>query len=136
MVAPAKPKVSELRKFGLLLFVVFAVVFGTVLPLLKGEILRWQFWVIGLPFGILAMTAPQLLARPLKVWMLVGEVLGAINARIILGLVFFALVVPIGFIRRIAFRSHAARLGFDPALLTYRQVRQAESPRNHMGRPF
>ncbi|MDQ3665012.1 MAG: SxtJ family membrane protein [Acidobacteriota bacterium] len=55
--------------------------------------------LLGLPF-------PRSLVYPNRAWMLLAEALGYVSTRIILGLVFFFLVTPIGVVKRL--------LGWDP----------------------
>ena len=58
------------------------------------------------PSIILAFTKPILLLYPYRAWMKLGHILGWVNSRIILGLVFLIVLQPIAFIMRI--------LGHDP----------------------
>jgi hypothetical protein len=57
---------------------------------------------------LLAAVAPALLRPVYRVWMRVGEVLGWINTRILLTLVFFLVVAPIGIVMRLFGRSPIA----------------------------
>lgn len=56
-----------------------------------------------------AAVAPSLLRPVYRVWMQLGEVLAWINTRIILTLVFFLVVTPIGIVMRLFGRSPIAR---------------------------
>jgi NADH:ubiquinone oxidoreductase subunit 5 (subunit L)/multisubunit Na+/H+ antiporter MnhA subunit len=55
--------------------------------------------------SLLAAVAPSLLHPVYRGWMRVGEVLGWINTRILLTLVFFLVVTPIGLLMRLFGRS-------------------------------
>jgi hypothetical protein len=55
-----------------------------------------------------AAVAPALLRPVYRVWMRVGEALGWINTRILLTLVFFLVVAPIGLVMRLLGRSPIA----------------------------
>ncbi|MDP9193482.1 MAG: SxtJ family membrane protein [Acidobacteriota bacterium] len=57
---------------------------------------------------LLAAVAPSLLHPVYRGWMRVGEVLGWINTRILLTLVFFLVVTPIGLLMRLFGRSPIA----------------------------
>lgn len=57
---------------------------------------------------LLAAVAPALLHPVYRGWMRVGEVLGWINTRILLTLVFFLVVTPIGLLMRLFGRSPIA----------------------------
>ena len=52
------------------------------------------------------LVAPRILAPAYRVWMKLAEVLAWINTRILLGVVFFGVVTPIGLVMRL--------LGRDP----------------------
>ena len=103
-----KEKISKktLREFGLLIGLVFPILFGWVLPSLFGHEFRvWTLW-IGVPGIILGLTEPRLLYYPYKGWMALGHALGWLNSHIILGLVFIIVLQPIAYVMRLT--------GYDP----------------------
>ena len=59
-------------------------------------------------FLIAAAVAPSLLRPVYRGWMRVGEVLGWVNTRVILTLIFFLVVTPIGLLMRLFGRSPIA----------------------------
>ena len=92
---------KRLREFGLLIGFGFPLLIGWLIPALIGHGLRtWTLWVgcLGLLIGL---TSPRLLFYPYRFWMKLGLILGWINSRIILGLVFMIVLLPIAFIMRI-----------------------------------
>lgn len=126
-------QVKELRKFGLLVGGVFA--FIGVWPLVwRGDSLR--LWAVGLGaiLMIAGLAVPSLLGPLFKAWMKVGHVLGWINTRIILSIIFFGIITPMGVVMR-AFGWDAMRRGLDKEATTYRVTRAARSPQ-HMTRQF
>lgn len=62
--------------------------------------------VIGPALVLLGLVFPKALVLPNKVWMAFAEVLSFVTTRIILGFVFFAIVTPIGVVKRL--------FGWDP----------------------
>lgn len=64
------------------------------------------FFAIGVLLLCLGLVAPRLLVHPRRAWMGLAEVLSMISTRIILGVVFFAIVTPIAFVLK--------RGGWDP----------------------
>ena len=113
---------KRLREFGLLIGFGFPLLIGWLIPVLTGHGFRvWTLWVgfIGLLFGI---TSPRLLYYPYKFWMKLGLTLGWVNSRIILGLVFIIVLLPISFVMRL--------IGYDPLRTkrkgekTYREKRK------------
>ena len=98
-----------LREFGLLISFIFPILIGWILPAIGGHGFRlWTLW-ISLPALILASISPSLLFYPYKAWMRLGYILGWINSRIILGIVYFIVLVPIALLMRI--------FGHDPLRL-------------------
>ena len=61
---------------------------------------------LGLALVLLGLIAPRTLVHPRRAWMALAEVLGFISTRVILGLVFFGIMTPLGVIMR--------RAGWDP----------------------
>ena len=97
---------KTLRAFGFLIGFTFPFLIGWILPLIGGHSFRtWTLW-ISIPSFILAILKPNLLLYPYKSWMQLGHILGWLNSRIILGLVFLIVLQPIALIMRI--------LGHDP----------------------
>ena len=57
-------------------------------------------------FLILANIRPRLLLYPYKLWMAIGHILGWVNSRLILGLVFILVLQPIAIVMKL--------FGYDP----------------------
>ena len=76
----------------------------------------------------------QLLAPIHKGWMWVGHILGWINTRILLSIVFYALVTPIGLVFRLMGKD-TMRQAFAESSTTYRVVRSPR-PHSHMKYQF
>jgi len=122
-------QVKELRQFGLMVGGVFSVI-GLWPMFLRGEPLRLWAVVLGSLLILLGSLVPTWLAPVHRGWMWVGHVLGWINTRIILGVIFYGLITPIG----IAFRmlgKDTMRQSFSDTSSTYRVNRQPR-PRSHM----
>ena len=112
---------KTLREFGFLIGFTFPVLIGWLLPLIGGHSFRTWTLFISVPSIVLAFTKPILLLYPYRAWMKLGHILGWVNSRIILGLVFLIVLQPIAFIMRI--------LGHDPlrtkkfAQESYREIK-------------
>ena len=97
---------KKLRDFGLLLGFGFPILIGWIIPGISGHLFRiWTLW-IGIPFLILGILRPNLLFLPYNLWMKLGHILGWVNSRIILGIIFLLVVQPIALIMR--------TFGYDP----------------------
>jgi len=126
-------KVSDLRTFGLVVGGIFLVI--ALWPLVvRGESARLWAAVLSATLVALGLLAPARLRLPHRAWSTIGEILGWINLRIVMGIVFFGLFTPIGWIRR-ALGRDALGLTYDPDSPTYRTARQAR-PVTHMKRQF
>jgi len=115
---------KTLREFGFLIGFIFPFLIGWILPYIGGHSFRTWTLFISIPLIILAFTKPILLLYPYKAWMKLGIILGWINSRIILGLVFLIVLQPIALIMRI--------LGHDPlrtkkfAQKSYREIKTSD----------
>lgn len=110
---------KELRKFGLIMGLIIALLFGLIIPFLKHDSYPWLPWMIGVAFWLWALAAPSTIRGFYELWMKFGNVLGFINTRIILILVFYLMVTPLGMIKRL-FGYNPLRLGFEKESTTYR----------------
>jgi len=120
---------KELRQFGLLVGTVFTAI-GLWPLVFRGEPVR--VWAI-VGGGLLILCGgilPSILAPIYKGWMWIGHILGWINTRILLGIVFYGLVTPIGLIFRMMGKK-SMRDGYVESGSTYRVVRTPR-PRSHM----
>ena len=103
---------KELREFGFIISFGFPIIIGWIIPLFWGhEFKTWTIFV-SIPFLIFTISNPNLLAYPYKYWMIFGEILGWINSKIILGVIFLIILIPISFIMKI--------FGYDPLKLKNR----------------
>ena len=97
---------KQLREFGFLIGFGLPIFIGWIIPAISGHPFRsWSLWV-GCPSLILGIMKPSLLFHPYKIWMKLGNALGWINSRVILGLVYFIILQPIALIMKIS--------GYDP----------------------
>ena len=73
---------------------------GFILPVLWGHTFRyWTLW-ISLPLLFAAFFKPTILYYPYQLWMKIGHLLGWVNSKVILGLVFVFVLQPIAFIMK------------------------------------
>lgn len=83
---------------------------------------------------VLGGLVPRSLKQVHTGWMKLGHVLGAINTRILLGLVYYLLITPMGLVMRLLGKDIMHR-AVDHEATTYRVVR-AQRPRQHMRNQF
>ena len=98
-----KIKISSNRNFGLVFFIIFLIV--SLWPLTyEGPIRIWTV-IISLVFLILGLMNSKLLTPLNKLWFKFGMILGAIFAPVVMGVVFFLVVTPIGLVMKIMGRD-------------------------------
>ncbi|MGM0739046.1 MAG: SxtJ family membrane protein, partial [Bacteroidota bacterium] len=92
-----------LRQFAWLM----AVMLGLVVPLIVVWVNDWQLvraaWIIsglGVLFLLAGLLAPARLKPVYILWMLLALVLGTIVTRIVITIVFYLMITPIGWVRR------------------------------------
>lgn len=130
----AIPDRKGLRSFGLTTGAIAAVLFGLLLPWIIGHGFPLWPWIVGGTLAVWALLAPATLHPVYRAWMAVGHVLGWVNTRIILGLVFYFVVLPMGGIMRVFGKDPMARR-FEAQTPTYR-VLSTDQTKNHLERPF
>jgi hypothetical protein len=118
-------EVGSERSFG----IVFAVVFTVIAfwsPVFHGGPVRLWGLVVAAIFLVLAFAAPQVL-KPLNlIWFKFGMLLSKIVSPIVMGIIFFITVTPIGLIRRLK-HPDPLHQAFDKDAESYWIVREAES---------
>ena len=93
------PKFPSNRNFGFVFFGVFLII--SFYPLIfNGEITKWSL-VISLIFLILGLVNSKILTPLNRLWFKFGIFLGKIISPIIITLIFFIVVTPIGLIMRL-----------------------------------
>jgi hypothetical protein len=124
---------AQLRNFGLIVGGIFAAI-GLWPAVVRGNPVRG--WLLGLAIALIlpALVAPRVLGPAHRAWMLLGEALGWVNTRIVLGVIFFGLITPMAVVFRLRGRDPMQRT-FDPATTTYR-VPRTPRPGTHMTRQF
>jgi len=122
-----------LREFALTTGAIVAVLFGLFFPwLLERPIPRWP-WVITGVLVVWGLAAPSSLRPVYRGWMKFGLLMSKVTTPLIMGIVFFLVVTPMGFIRRIAGKDSLARQ-FDGSE-SYR-VPSHKAPIRNLEKPF
>ena len=109
-------KISSNRNFGLVFFIVFLIV--SIWPLTYDEPVRIWSAIISSIFLILGLMNSKLLSPLNKLWFKFGMILGAIVSPVVMGVVFFLVVTPIGLIMRIIGKD-VLNKKFDKKKITY-----------------
>ncbi len=113
----------------------FSLLFGLFFPwIFKKPIPLWP-WIVAAVFLLPGLAAPMTLRWPFRVWMKIGHFLGAINSRILLGLVYAVLFTPFGLLMRLSGKDPMRRR-YERQAATYRIPRAGQDPGPGMENPF
>lgn len=113
------------RTFGLLFAVVFVVV--GIWPWLAGEDVRLWAIAAAAVLTAAALKRPRLLRLPNRVWLKFVSMLGMVVTSVVMGILFFAMVTPMGLVMR-AFGKDFLRLKSDPDQSSYWLERTPPGP--------
>lgn len=119
------PKQSSDRFFGLTFFVVFLII--GLLPLLSRGSVRPLALGFALAFLAVSLLAPAVLGPLNRMWLKFGALLHRITSPILLGVMFFGVITPIGFLMRRAGKD-LLRTKFDPQCTSYWIRREPPGP--------
>ena len=92
-------KISSNRSFGIVFFIVLLIV--SLWPLLHGNEIRSWSLILSFVFLILGLLNSKILTPLNKAWIKLGDILGRIIAPIVMGIVFFLVVTPIGILMKV-----------------------------------
>jgi len=123
-------KISSNRSFGIVFFVVFLLI--ALYPLTYGGEIRIWSAMTSLTFLVLGLLNSKFLTPLNKLWFRFGIFLGKIISPVIMGIIFFLVVTPIGLIMRL--------LGKDVLNLKYNENKsywiEKDGPESKMKNQF
>ena len=123
-------KISSNRSFGIVFFVFFLLI--ALYPLTYGGEIRIWSLIISIIFLTLGLLNSKILVPLNKIWFKFGILLGKIASPLIMGIIFFLVVTPIGFIMRL--------LGKDVLNLKYNKNKsywiEKKGPKSKMKNQF
>ena len=67
---------KKLRKFGLIVGMIFPLLLGLIIPYIRGHSFAEWTLFIGIPLFITGIVKPKLLYLPYKFWITLGQYLG------------------------------------------------------------
>ena len=127
---------SELRKFGLILASGILIIFGLLFPLLREgqiQLTSWP-WLLSLALVTVSLIAPAALGPLSRAWLFLGHILGYINTRIILGIIFLVLFTPCALVLKLLKKDPMHR-EIDPQRNSYR-VDSNQPKIENLNRPY
>ena len=117
-----KSETKQERNFGLLVGGIFAAI-GVWPFFVRGESIRLWAIVLGVLLIAPALLLPKSLGPIYRVWMIVGHALGWLNSRIILAVIYWGLITPMGLAMRLLGKDPLHRK-FEFDADSYRVMRQ------------
>jgi polyferredoxin len=121
-----KSEKSDLRNFGITFSVILLVIAG--FSLWKEKESFQIFLAIGIILFLTAITIPVILKLVYWVWMVFATILGWFMTRLILSLLFYAVVTPIGVVSRLVGKRFL-ELRSDKLKDSYWNYRDTKKPR-------
>ncbi|MEN8217056.1 MAG: SxtJ family membrane protein [Pseudomonadota bacterium] len=127
------PDKKGLREFGLVTGGLFVALFGLLFPWLFGFDYPYWPWIVAGVLWALALVIPNGLKWIYQGWMSIALVIGWINTRLILAIVFYLIITPMGSIMRLFGKNPVKR---KPSQLdSFRKITHYRSPKQ-MEHPF
>tara|TARA_B100001173_G_C15823085_1_gene477108 strand:+ start:122 stop:499 length:378 start_codon:yes stop_codon:yes gene_type:complete len=90
--------ISSNRNFGIVFFLVFLLI--SIWPIIDGHSLRIWSLIISFTFLFLGLINSKMLSPLNLLWIKLGEILGRIVAPLVMGIIYFIVVTPIGLFMR------------------------------------
>ncbi len=120
-------KAASNRAFGWVFVTVFAII--GAFPLLFGQDVHWWSVLVAVVLSLITLLAPALLALPNRLWLRFGLLINRIISPIVLVILFFVLVTPMGLLAR-AFGKDTLRLRRgEPQVSSYWIKRDPPGPK-------
>jgi hypothetical protein len=118
-------KTSSDRAFGFVFAAVFALI--SLAPLVFGGTFRLWVLILAALFLALSLARPRTLAPLNRLWTKFGLLLHHVTNPVIMALLFFVVITPIGLCMR-ALGKGTLRAGFDHKVTSYWFVREPPGP--------
>jgi len=129
------PSRRDLAWFGLVLFLFFLVIGGVLGRALASDVARYVAWAAGAILALAYYAVPGW-RRPMFVgWMYAAYPIGFVMSHLLLGVVYFGVVTPIGLLMRAMGHDPMTRR-FDRSATTYWVERQQVSDVKRYFRQF
>jgi Kef-type K+ transport system membrane component KefB len=125
---------AGLRQFALTTGCVFALLFGLFLPWLFDHSYPLWPWGVFAALSLWGLIAAESLRPVYRAWMRLGIMISRFTTPLVLGIVFFLVIMPVGLIRRLAGKDSLNR-DLDTSAKTYR-VPSDESPGGNLENPY
>ena len=113
---------SALRTFGITFGLILMIIAGFLFW--KGKEIFYIFFTLGVALCFLGFTIPYFLKPIYWIWMIFATILGWVMTRVILSLLFYVILTPIGLIARL-FGKQFVELRWDKSQESYWNYRSS-----------
>lgn len=117
---------SSDRSFGLVFAAFFAL--AAFLPLRSGDPVRLWCVALSLAFLIVGLARPALLQPLNRLWTVLGHLLGRVVTPIVMGIIFYGVITPIGLLKRRFASQDSLHLSLEPDRPSYWIERNPPGP--------
>jgi hypothetical protein len=90
---------KQLREFGLTIGIILVILGG--IAVWRGKCAGIPLLTLGTVLIVLGLGAPEVLKVPQKLWMALAVVIGFFMSRLVLAVLFYAVITPIGIIMKL-----------------------------------
>ena len=118
-------KASSNRQFGIVIGAACGVI--ALLPVIGGEMPAWWVLIVAAVLVAAALIVPDILGPFNRIWTKFGLLLHMVTSPVIMGLMFFLVISPIGLLLRL-FNKDVLRLRCDSAAASYWIERRPPGP--------
>ena len=125
---------GDLRRFALILATLIAGIFGLLIPWWRAQTIWILPIALALAVLVLSWVSPAATGWLYRGWMRFGMVMGTIVNHVVLGVLFYVIIAPVGLFQRLIGRDILNRK-WNSDCDSYRKISQPRSP-DHMMRPF
>lgn len=130
------PSKQDLKKFGLIMGLMIPLFFGLLLPIVFSKPYKLTPWIIGSIFLLSATIKPKCLKYLYIIWMYIGLVLGWVNSKIILGIIFYGIFTPISILFYLTGRD-ILKIKLGQNVPSYRIISEnIKRSKDHMEKPY
>jgi len=123
------------RKFGVTMALVIGLLFGLFFPWVFSKNIPYWPWIVAAVFMFLSLMVPMKLAVVHKPWMKFGHIIGAINTKIILSVVFFLVFTPMALLFKLLGKDPMKRELANKSLTSY-WVKSKQQSKEHMEKVY
>ena len=123
-----------LRKFAITMCVIICILFGIAIPYLFEHAWPIWPWVVGIVFLLWGTLLPLTLRPVYHIWMRFGLIMSKITTPLILGILFYLVLTPVGIVMRI-FKNDPMSRNIDRTKNSYRKNRD-ESINTDFEKPY